>query len=53
MILEQWIELLDRPNFTVSVDTNELLNLLKELQAARELIKRQAQYIETYIDTGR
>ena len=53
MTLEQYIELFEKPNFKVEVDTAELLSLFKELRDARELIKRQAQYIEVYIDTGR
>lgn len=53
MTLEQYIELFEKPNFKVEVDTAELISLFKELRDARELIKRQAQYIEAYIDTGR
>lgn len=53
MTLEQYIELFEKPSFEVQVDTAELLGFFKELQAARELIKNQSQYIENYIDTGR
>lgn len=54
MTLEQILEKLHDPNeHAVTCDNGELTKLLEELQAARELIKRQAQYIEDFIDTGR
>ena len=47
MTLEQYIELFEKPNFKVEVDTAELLSLFKELRDSRELIKNQAQYEES------
>ena len=54
MTLEQILEKLHDPNeHAVTFELGELTKLLEELQAARELIRRQAQYIENFIDTGR
>lgn len=54
MTLEEILEKLHDPyEHAVTFTNGELTKLLEELQAARELIKRQAQYIEDFIDTGR
>ena len=54
MTLEQLLKKLHDPNeHAITFNNGELTKLLEELQEARELIKRQAQYIECYIDTGR
>lgn len=52
-ILEQYIKLFENSNYRYTVDIGELLSLLKELRESRELIKKQAQYIENYIDNRR
>lgn len=49
MTLEEFIELLKKPDFKVTLDTNDLLSLLIELKESRELIRRQAQYIENHL----
>lgn len=47
--IEDLIESLKKPNFKITIDTNDLLSLLIELKESRELIRRQAQYIENHL----
>lgn len=47
--IEDLIETLKKPNFKITIDTNDLLSLLIELKELRELIRRQAQYIENHL----
>lgn len=49
MTLDELIELMKKPNFKVTIDTNDLLALLIELKESRKLIKQQAQYIENHL----
>lgn len=49
MTLDELIELMKKPNFEVTIDTNDILGLLIELKESRELIKQQAQYIENHL----
>lgn len=49
MKLEDFIELLKKPDFKATIDTNDLLALLIELKESRELIRQQAQYIENHL----
>lgn len=50
MTLDEYIEILQKPTFTVTVDTAELLRLMKELRESRKLIKNMSRYIEENID---
>lgn len=47
--IEDLIESLKKPNFKITIDTNDLLALLIELKESRELVRRQAQYIENHL----
>ena len=49
MTLDELIELMKKPNFTVTLDTNDIPALLIELKESRKLIKQQAQYIENHL----
>lgn len=47
--IEDLIESLKKPNFNITINSNDLLSLLIELKESRELIRRQAQYIENHL----
>lgn len=47
--LDELIELLEKPNFELTLDTRDLLALFVEIKELRKLTRMQAKYIEEHL----